>query len=158
MSGNADATLLSAEFSQQALQRGFAKLLNAGDFARAISSSVLTTEQRLRERPEEVERFVRAVSKGYRFYAARKEESIQLMMDYLKFKDRGFTEGVYEAYRSGMTSDGTIPEEIIQESVGQARALLKGAAPDREWKSTDFFDFSFAKRAKEELGRMKWVP
>jgi NitT/TauT family transport system substrate-binding protein len=157
-SGNVDATLLTAEVSLQALQKGFVKLVDAGDFARAISASILTTDQRTRERPEEVGRFVRAVLKGHRFYMARKNETVQMMMEFFGYKERGFAEGVYEAYRGGMTQDGTVSDDELLEAIDQAKALLKGASEAREWKPGDFFDFGFLKKAREELTRMKWGP
>jgi ABC-type nitrate/sulfonate/bicarbonate transport system substrate-binding protein len=156
-SKNADATLLTGEYSFKAQKDGFTKLAYSGDFTRSIGSGIAVLDDRLKERPPEVYAVVRATLKGLRFFRERKALSVQILKDWLRLDDLEAAERNYDFYVQGMTENGTTGGDVMALSIEQAKVLFK-IPKERELKPSEIFDFSLVQKANDDLKASGWVP
>ncbi|MSP38968.1 MAG: hypothetical protein EXR70_10805 [Deltaproteobacteria bacterium] len=96
-----------------------------------------------------------AAFKGYLFFTSRREASINYMMQFLKSKDRDAISAIYDASVKVMTRDGTVEEKVLQAVVEDAQ---RSAGAKKEIRTVDFFDFSFLRKAREQLKASGWRP
>ena len=65
----------------------------------------VTTGKMIREHPESVRRFVRAMAEGVQYYKNDKEQVIKIMQKYTRGQKRSVLEGAYSAYRELFVDD-----------------------------------------------------
>jgi NitT/TauT family transport system substrate-binding protein len=149
-------TLLDAANSYRAQKEGFTKLAAAGDYvSEYFSGGIVTSLERIKQSPEKVARFMTAAFKGYLFFTTRREASINYMMQFLKSKDRDAISAIYDASVKVMSRDGTAEDKVLQGVIDDAQ---RAAGVKKEFRSADFFDFSFLRKAREQLKVSGWRP
>lgn len=156
-SKNAEATLLTGEYSFKAQKDGFTKLAYSGDFTRSIGSGIAVLEDKMKEKPSEIYSVVKATLKGLRFIRERKPQTVKILKDWLKLDDLESAERNYDFYVRGMTENGMIGEDTMRLSIDQAKTLFK-VSKDQELKTSEIFDFSLVRKANDELKASGWVP
>jgi ABC-type nitrate/sulfonate/bicarbonate transport system substrate-binding protein len=150
------ATLLDAANSYRAQKEGFNKLAAAGDYvSQYMSGGIVTSQEKIKQAPVMVARFMTAALKGYLFFATRREASINYMMQFLNSKDRDAVTAIYDASVKVMSRDGTAEEKVLQGVIDDAR---RAADLKKEFRTADFFDFSFLRKAREQLKASGWRP
>ena len=150
------ATLLDAANSYRAQKEGFNKLAAAGDYvSEYFSGGIVTSVERIKQSSDKVARFMTAAFKGYLFFATRREASINYMMQFFKSKDRDAISAIYDASAKVMTRDGTIEEKVLQTAIEDAQ---RSAGVKKEFRTADYFDFSFLRKAREQLKVSGWRP
>ena len=150
------ATLLDAANSYRAQKEGFSKLAAAGDYVTEyMSGGIVTSVDRIKQAPDKIARFMTAALKGYFFFTTRREPTINYMMQFLKTKDREAVSAIYDASVKVMTREGLVDEKVLQAVVDDAQ---RAAGVKKEVKSVDYFDFSFLRRAREQLKTSGWRP
>lgn len=150
------ATLLDAANSYRAQKDGFNKLAAAGDYvSEYMSGGIVTSVDRIKQAPEKITRFMTAALKGYLFFTTRREPSINYMMQILKSKDREAVSAIYDASVKVMTREGLVDEEVLQAVVDEAQ---RGAGVKKDIRTGDYFDFSFLRKAREQLKISGWKP
>jgi len=77
------------------------------------------------------------------------------MMQFFKSKDRDAISAIYDASVKVMTRDGTVEEKVLQAVIEDAQ---RSAGVKKEFRSTDFFDFSFLRKARDQLKANGWRP
>jgi ABC-type nitrate/sulfonate/bicarbonate transport system substrate-binding protein len=150
------ATLLDAANSYRAQKEGFTKLAFAGDYmSQYFSGGVVTAQEKLRQTPDKVEKFMTAALKGYLFFLNRREASINYMMEFLKTKDRDAVSAIYDSSIKGVSRDGTAEEKVLETVIEDAK---RSTGVKKEFRPADFFDFSFLRKAREQLKTAGWKP
>jgi ABC-type nitrate/sulfonate/bicarbonate transport system substrate-binding protein len=150
------ATLLDAANSYRAQKEGFTKLAAAGDYvSEYISGGIVTSAERIKQAPDRIARFKTAALKGYWFFTTRREASINYMMQFLKTKDRESVSAIYDASVKVMTRDGIVEDKVLQAVVDDAQ---RAAGVKKEVRTADYFDFSFLRKAREQLKVNGWRP
>jgi NitT/TauT family transport system substrate-binding protein len=150
------ATLLDAANSYRAQKDGFNKLAAAGDYvSEYMSGGIVTSVDRIKQAPEKITRFMTAALKGYLFFNTRREPSINYMMQILKSKDREAVSAIYDASVKVMTREGLVDEKVLQAVVDEAQ---RGAGVKKDIRTGDYFDFSFLRKAREQLKISGWKP
>ena len=150
------ATLLDAANSYRAQKEGFTKLALAGDYmSQYFSGGVVTAQEKLRQTPDKVEKFMTAALKGYLFFLNRREASINYMMEFLKTKDRDAVSAIYDSSIKGVSRDGTAEEKVLETVIEDAK---RSTGVKKEFRPADFFDFSFLRKAREQLKTAGWKP
>jgi NitT/TauT family transport system substrate-binding protein len=150
------ATLLDAANSYRAQKDGFNKLAAAGDYvSEYMSGGIVTSVDRIKQAPEKITRFMTAALKGYLFFTTRREPSINYMMQILKSKDREAVSAIYDASVKVMTREGLVDEKVLQAVVDEAQ---RGAGVKKDIRTGDYFDFSFLRKAREQLKISGWKP
>jgi NitT/TauT family transport system substrate-binding protein len=150
------ATLLDAANSYRAQKEGFNKLAAAGDYvSEYMSGGIVTSVERIKQAPDKISRFMTAALKGYLFFTTRREPSINYMMQFLKTKDREAVSAIYDASVKVMTRDGVVEVKVLQAVIDDAQ---RSAGVKKEVRTADYFDFSFLRKAREQLNSSGWKP
>lgn len=90
------AAVLTPPFSFRAIEMGFKKLADAGDYIQDDQfNGVTTTRALVQKEPEKVKKFVSAVARGLRFITSNREESIKVLEKYTK-QPRSTLEKTYD--------------------------------------------------------------
>src|SRR5262250_2191210 len=90
------ATLFSTGMSLKAQKEGFTKLAMAGDYANLIEGGLATSNDRIKQSPEKMFRFIRAALKGLNFFVVKREQSIKYMAEALRMNDRELINAIYD--------------------------------------------------------------
>ena len=80
LTDSVDATMLSYEQVKRAQAKGYRVLAYSGDHISSLSAGLCTTDARIKELPDEVQRTVRATLKGQLFWY-RNPESVKFLME-----------------------------------------------------------------------------
>jgi ABC-type nitrate/sulfonate/bicarbonate transport system substrate-binding protein len=112
-SGSIDAMLMNYNESVRAKQIGYKALLNAADYYTSITSGVGTSVQRIKEKPDQVKRFLASMTQALKYLRENRAGTLDVAMKWLKM-DRGTAEEVYDLSIGGFTADGTVDEEKLK--------------------------------------------
>jgi NitT/TauT family transport system substrate-binding protein len=149
------ATLFNAAASIRAQRDGFTKLASASEYVSAIQGGIAVTDERIKQQPAKIARFMRASLKGLSFFVSKKDASIKYMVDILKIKDRELVASIYDEEAKITVRNGITDDKILQPLIDDMKRTTKS---QREMKVSDVFDFSFARKAGEELRASGWRP
>lgn len=149
------ATLFNTAASIRAQKDGLIKLASAGEYVNTIQGGLATSDEKIKQQPAKIARFMRASLKGITFFHAKRDVAIKYAMDFLRLKDRDMAAAIYDEEARLMVRDGITDEKILQPLIDDIRKTTK---TQREMKVGDVFDFSFAKKANEEIKASGWKP
>ena len=142
------ATLFNTGMSLQAQKEGFTKLAAAGDYANLIEGGLAASNEKLKQNPEKIFRFIRASLKGINFFVSKREPALKYMMDALRMTDRELANSIYEIQSKLILRQGFTEDTVLQSMID---AMKKTTKVQRDIKVSDIFDLSFVKKASEEL-------
>jgi ABC-type nitrate/sulfonate/bicarbonate transport system substrate-binding protein len=80
------ATLFNTAASIRAQKDGLVKLGAAGEYVNAIQGGIATSEEKIKQQPAKIARFMRASLKGVAFFLAKRDDAIKYSMDILRLK------------------------------------------------------------------------
>lgn len=149
------ATLFNAAASIRAQKDGFTKLASAGEYVSAIQGGIAATDERIKQQPAKIARFMRASLKGLTFFLNKRDASIKHMIDILKIKDRDMVSSIYDEEAKITVRTAISDDKTLQPLIDDMKRTTKST---REMKVSDVFDFSFARKANEELRASGWKP
>ena len=149
------ATLFNTAASLRAQKDGFVKLASAGEYVNTIQGGLATSDEKIKQQPGKIARFMRASLKGIAFYLTKRDAAIKYSMDILKLKDRDMASAIYDEEVRLTVRDGINDAKILQPMIDEMKAATK---TQREMKFADIFDFSFARKANDELKASGWKP
>ena len=165
LGGAVDATLVSYGAAQQAQARGFRILAYSGDYVSALSANLESTDDKIQNVPDEVYRVVKATLKGQLFFHRNANEAIKFVMEVLRLSDANAagqfwterTRQASELAKIGIASDEALATNI--DRVTQQMKMVGATGRIKEKLTLDqVYDFSFVKKAYEELRAGKWDP
>ena len=133
--GSAQATVLQPPVDLMAREAGYKALLDLSevDF-KFLATAIATTRTIVRERPEVIRNFTKAMVDGTHFYKTQKEPSIRSIAAYLKMKDRRLLEQSYNFYAAKHPrSPKPTPESIqsILNYLGERDPKARAEKPER---------------------------
>lgn len=149
------ATLFNTAASLRAQKDGFVKLASAGDYVNTIQGGLATSDEKIKTQPARIAKIMRAALKGAAFYLAKRDASIKHSMEILKIKGREVAAAIYDEEARLLVRNGISDAKILQPMIDEMKAATK---TQREMKFADVFDFSFARKANEELRVSGWKP
>jgi NitT/TauT family transport system substrate-binding protein len=149
------ATLMNVSASLRAQKDGFSKLATAGDYVNYVQGGLSATDERIKQQPAKIARFMRASLKGLNFYFSKREASIRYMMEALRLQDRETANAIYELESRTTVRHAAPDEKIMQSLIDDMRKTTK---TQREVRFADVFDFSFVRKANEEIKASGWRP
>ena len=128
--------------------QGFRLLVFTGDFMEDSILGVLgTSERRIKERPDQVKRMVRAIVKTLLFIRQQPEQVTSFAQRFWKL-DRKQAEKSYELVVKTMSQNGSATDAAMQFAIRQARSGIK---TDKEPTPGQAVDFSFLREVQQEL-------
>ena len=149
------ATLFNTGMSIQAQREGFTKLAAAGDYANLIEGGLATANDKIKQSPEKIFRFIRAAVKGISYFANKREPATKYMMEALRMKDRELANAIYDLQSKLILREGYSDDKVLQSMIDEMKNNTK---VKRDIKVSDVFDLSFVKKASEELKSSGWKP
>jgi ABC-type nitrate/sulfonate/bicarbonate transport system substrate-binding protein len=149
------ATLFNTGMSLQAQKEGFTKLAAAADYASVIEGGLAAAQDRIKQNPDKVFRFIRAAVKGLQFFVTKREAAIKTMMEQSRMTDRALANAIYDiqtklTLRTGFSDDRTLQAMIND--------MIKTTKVQRDLKVGDVFDLTFAKKVNDDLKASGWRP
>ena len=163
LTDSVDATMLSYEQVKRAQAKGYRMLAYSGDYiSSSLSPGLCTTDARIKELPDEVYRVVRATLKGQLFWY-RNPETIKFLMESLALSDEAEGKEIWEERvrrASEIAQVGRATDEAMATNLERVKEQMRlsGAPKAKEVTVDQVYDFSFVKRAYEELIAQKWDP
>ena len=149
------ATLFNSGMSLKAQKEGFTKLAVASDYANLIEGGLATSNDRIKQNPEKIFRFIRASLKGINFFVSKREPAIKYMTEALRLKDQELINAIYDIQSKLVLRDGFTDDRALQSMIDSMKNTTK---VQREIKVSDVFDLTFVKKANEELKNSGWKP
>jgi NitT/TauT family transport system substrate-binding protein len=152
VSGGVHATFLSAPFDSKAVEKGYKKLAKAIDYVRWPQAGLATTEEKIRQNPQEVEKMARAALKGLRFALSQREYVISKILQVFRYSQKDATES-YEALLDEAVPSGHLAE---QDQIAVISMIKRGAGANEDIRPRQVFDYRFVQQAQRDL--IGWTP
>lgn len=149
--GIVEVAVLSPPTDTDAQRNGFRVLSRFYELYKMPFTGIGTNLKKLKERPDEVKRMVRAMLKANRFVRSNREGTIQTMMDWIKV-DRESATATYDSTWKIFSEDGSISETGLKLVMDQGREAMK---IERPVALTEVADFSFIREVQREMGIKK---
>jgi ABC-type nitrate/sulfonate/bicarbonate transport system substrate-binding protein len=149
--GLAAATLGTPPLDFFGQKMGFVVLTRAHELFNYPASGVIASAKKIKERPDEVKRVIKAGIKFNRYFRQNREGTIQLMLEWMKI-DRETATATYDGALKAFSDDGSVPEEGFRILIDEAK---KQAKVTREVFLSDVADISILREAQKELGIRK---
>jgi len=142
------ATVFPPPFDFHAKKLGFNILARASNLITYPEGGLSTTTKKIKERPEEVKRVIRAGIKANRYVRAEREVSTQFLMEWEK-ADREVAAATYESLFKAANQDGSIPEDGLRIIIEEAK---KNGNVSRDVVIGQVADLAILRQAQRELG------
>jgi NitT/TauT family transport system substrate-binding protein len=142
------ATIVAPIWALAAKKLGFNVLANACELFSWPTAGLVTTARKIKEKPDEIKRVIKAAIKGTRYILQNREGYIQFMMQWQKI-DREIAAGAYEYLPKAYNDDGNLPEKGFRLVIEEAKKFAK---IDREVSLNEVAELSILKEAQRELG------
>jgi ABC-type nitrate/sulfonate/bicarbonate transport system substrate-binding protein len=127
---------------------GFVVLARAYELFSYPTSGVVASLKRIKEKPDEVQRVIKAGIKATRYIRQNRESTIQFMTEWSKI-DREMATATYENVLKLFNEDGSVPEKGMLLVIDELKKLGK---VEREISLSEVADLSILKDAQKELG------
>ena len=146
--GVVDVAVLSPPTDTDAQRNGLRVLSRFHELFKMPFTGVGIHSRKLKERPDEVKRMVKAMLRANRSVRANREGTIQTMMDWVKV-DRESAAATYDSTWKIFSEDGSISESGLKLVVDQGREAMK---IERAVALTEVADFNIIREVQRELG------
>jgi ABC-type nitrate/sulfonate/bicarbonate transport system substrate-binding protein len=165
LSGTVDATLVSYGAAQHAQNKGFRILAYSGDYVSSLSANLETTDDKIQNSPDEVYRVVKATLKGQLFFHRNANEATKFVMEVLRLAHVNeatefWTERTKQA--SELAKIGRASDEALATNIDRVKDQMKMVGASSRIKDKlaldQVYDFSFVKKAYEEIRVSRWDP
>lgn len=142
------AGLIAPPFDFQGKKLGFNSLARADDILTYPEDGLIATMKKIKEKPDEVKRVIRAGIKANRYIRSQREGTIQFLMDWQKV-NRVTASANYDSAVRVFNEDGALPEAGLRLIIEEAKKTVK---IEREIPLSDIADMSILREAQKELG------
>lgn len=142
------ATLGSPPLDFLANKLGFVVLARAHELFSFPASGLVATVKKIKERPDEIKRVIKAGIKASRYIRQNREGTLPVMMEWLKI-DKDIAATTYESVWKAFSDDGSLPENSLRIAIEEAKRVGKVA---REVSFSEVADLSILKETQKELG------
>ena len=127
---------------------GFVVLARAHELFSYPTSGVVASVKKIKEKPDEIKRVIKAGIKANRYIRQNRERTIQLMIEWSK-TDKEMTTAGYESVVKLFNDDGSVPEKGLLLVIEELKRLAK---IEREISPSEVADLSLLREAQKELG------
>jgi len=165
LSGTVDATMITIGNAKQAQAKGFRILAYSGDYVSALSANLETNDDKIQKSPDEVYRVVRATLKGQLFYHRNPNEAAKFIMEVLRISNFNDAKEIWQErdkQASELAKIGQASDEVMMVNIERVREQMRAVGAATRLKGPvsldQVYDFSFVKKAYEEIRTSKWDP
>jgi len=149
--GLAAATLGTPPLDFFGKRFGFVVLTRAHELFSYPASGVLASVKKIKERPDEIKRVIKAGIKFNRYFRQNREGAVQAMAEWIKI-DKETATATYGSVLKAFNDDGGLPEDGLRLLIDEAK---KQAKVSRDIVAADIADLSMLREAQGELGLRK---
>ena len=142
-----DVVVISPPADAQMEKQGYRILARAYELFSFPYLGLGTHLRKIKERPGEIRRAIKATVRANRFIRDNREEAVRILMDWGKV-ERDYAYASYDALRNLFNADGSVPEEGLKLVIDQAR---RGARVTREVSPAEVANLTFLREAQAEL-------
>jgi len=146
--GLMDATALPVPRDYQAIKMGFQVLARAEDLFTYPISGLIAQTKKIKEKPDEIRRVIRAGIKANRYMRANRDGTLPILMSTYRL-DKETSTALYDSFVKGFNDDGTLPEDGLRRLVDDTKSITK---VNREVAANEVADLSILREAQKELG------
>jgi len=146
--GLIDATVVPVPLDLQAKKLGLNVLARAYEIFTYPEGGLVTTTMKIKGKPDEVKRVIRAGIKASRYIKANRDATIQFLMDWQRI-DKDIASGTYDYLSKATNESGSISEDGFRLMIEEIKELAKVT---REVRMADVADLSILAVAQKELG------
>jgi NitT/TauT family transport system substrate-binding protein len=142
------ATMGSPPLDYLGKKMGFVVLARAHELFSYPTSGVIASVKKIKEKPEEIKRVIKAGIKATRYIRQDREGTIQSIVEWTKADKERATAG-YESVLKLFNDDGSVPEKGLLLVIDELKKLAK---VEREISPSEVVDLSILKEAQGEVG------
>ena len=146
--GLVEAAVVSPPFDLAGKKMGFHVLANAYELFTYPDVGLIASAKKIKEKPDEVKRAIKAGIKANRYIRANREGTVQVLIEWLK-TDREIAGATYDFLSKAINDDGNLPEKGFRLLIEDVKKPLK---IDREVSFSEVADLSILRQAQVELG------
>jgi len=146
--GIVDVAVLSPPADSEATRLGFNVLSRFFEHFKLPFTGLGVNTKKLKEKPDEVKRMIKAALRANRFVRQNREGTIQTLMDWVHV-DRESAGATYDSTWRIFSEDGNIAESGLRLVIDQGRQAMK---IDRPVAIEEVADFAPLREAQKELG------
>src|SRR5687768_11255620 len=145
--GIIDVAVLSPPADSEAGKYGLNVLSRFYEIYKMPFTGLGTHLKKLKEKPDEVKRMLRAMIRSNRFIRQNRDGTIQSMMDWMKI-DRESAAATYDSTWRVFSEDGSIPEAGLKLVIDQGREAMK---IERPVAASEVSDMRLLREVQKEL-------
>jgi NitT/TauT family transport system substrate-binding protein len=149
--GIVDVAVLSPPTDTEAQRQGYHVLSRFYEHFKLPFTGLGTNLKKLKEKPDEIKRMLKAMLRANRYVRSNREGTIQTMMDWIKV-DRESAAATYDATWKIFSEDGMISDSGLKLVTDQGREAMK---IDRPVANSEVSDLSLLREVQKELGSKK---
>jgi ABC-type nitrate/sulfonate/bicarbonate transport system substrate-binding protein len=143
-----DVIVISPPADSQMEKQGYQILARAYELFSFPYLGLGTHTRKLRERPDEIRKAIKATIRANRFIRDNREEAVRILIDWGKV-ERDYAYASYDALKNLFNADGAVPQDGLRLVIDQAR---RSAKVTREITSAEVADLTLLRQAQGELG------
>ena len=141
------ATLGSPPIDFLGRKLGFIVIARAHELFSFPASGLVASVRKIKEKPDEVKRVIKAGIKANRYIQQNREGTIQVMVAWLKI-DKEIAAVTYDSVAKAYNEDGGVPESGLRLNIEEAKRVGK---VDREISFAEVADLTILREAQKEL-------
>ena len=145
--GLIDATSLPVPWDYRGKKVGLNVLARAEDLFTYPISGVVAHTKKIKEKPDEIKRVIRAGINANRYMRENRDGTIPVLMSTYRI-DREVATAAYDSFIKGFNLDGSMPEDGFRRLLDDTKRLMK---IDREVALSEVSDLSILREAQREL-------
>jgi ABC-type nitrate/sulfonate/bicarbonate transport system substrate-binding protein len=146
--GMLDATVATVPTDYLGRKMGFPIIVRSEDLFTYPFSGLTTHLRKIKEKPDEVKRIIRAGIKANRYMRENRDGTIPILMSTYRI-DKEVATAAYDSFIKGFNLDGSMPEDGFRRLLDDTKRLMK---IDREVAFSEVSDLSILREAQRELG------
>jgi ABC-type nitrate/sulfonate/bicarbonate transport system substrate-binding protein len=146
--GLISATAVSVPADLEGVKLGFHILAKAYELFSYPDAGLTTTVKKIKEKPDEIKRVIRAGIKANRYVRAEREGTIQFLVEWQKVS-RETAAVTYESLGKIFSDDGSVPDKGLRFVIEENKNIAK---INREVSFNEVSDFTVLREAQNELG------
>jgi NitT/TauT family transport system substrate-binding protein len=146
--GIVDVAVLSPPADSEASRLGFNVLSRFFEHFKLPFTGLGVNTKKLKEKPDEVKRMIKAALRANRFVRQNRDGTIQTMMEWIRV-DRESAAATYDGTWRIFSEDGSIPENGLKLVIDQGREAMK---IERPVANSEVADLSILREVHKELG------
>jgi len=142
------ATAGSPPIDYLGMKMGFVVLAKAHELFNYPNSGLVTTIKKIKERPNEIKKVIKAGIRANNYIRTNREGTIQFLMSQQKI-DREIAAATYDSVYKTFNEDGSVPEDGLRLIIEEAK---KTSNVNRQVSIDEVTDLAILREAQKELG------